>query len=87
MVLGLEIKTEEVENIIVLRLNGRIDASSSSQLHDKLARLDEEKRNVILLDFTNIDYLSSAGLRELLFFSKLLRFMIIFFLAINRRKG
>ena len=70
VVLGLEIKTEEIDGIIILRLNGRIDASSSSVLHDRLKLFHDETISVILLDFSNIDYLSSAGLRELLFFTK-----------------
>lgn len=70
MILGLDIKVEEIDKIIILRLLGRIDASSSSVLQEKLTALFNEKRYVILLDFSNIDYLSSAGLRVLLSFTK-----------------
>ena len=70
MVLGLEIKVEEIDSIIILRLLGRIDASSSAILQDKMKVLINENRYVILLDFSNIDYLSSAGLRVLLSFTK-----------------
>jgi len=70
MVLGLEIKAEEIDKIIILRLLGRLDASSSSLLQNRLNVLLKEGHNTILLDFSNIDYLSSAGLRVLLSFTK-----------------
>lgn len=70
MVLGLEIKAEEIDNIVILRLLGRLDASSSSFLQSRLNVLIKEDRNVVLLDFSDMDYLSSAGLRVLLSFTK-----------------
>lgn len=70
MILGLQINAEEIDNIVILRLIGRLDASSSSLLQSRLNILIKDKRNVVLLDFSNIDYLSSAGLRVLLSFTK-----------------
>lgn len=70
MVLGLEIKVEEIDKIIILRLLGRLDAASSSILQDKLNIFINEKKYTLLLDFSNVDYLSSAGLRILLAFTK-----------------
>lgn len=70
MVLGLEIKVEEIDKVIILRLLGRLDAASSGILQDKLKVFINDKKCTILLDFSNIDYLSSAGLRALLAFTK-----------------
>lgn len=70
MILGLEISAEEIDKIILLRLLGRLDASSSPLLQNRLNVLLKEKHKLILLDFSNIDYLSSAGLRVLLSFTK-----------------
>jgi anti-sigma B factor antagonist/stage II sporulation protein AA (anti-sigma F factor antagonist) len=70
VILGLEIKAEEIDKMIILRLLGRLDASSSSLLKDRLNHLIKEGHNVVLLDFSNIDYLSSAGLRLLLAYTK-----------------
>ncbi len=50
-----------------------MDAVSSPLLEKKLHSLMEEKHFTLLLDFTRIDYLSSAGLRLLLSFSKKLK--------------
>jgi len=70
VILGLEIKVEEIDKKIILRLIGRLDAASSSVLQNKLNILINEQYFEILLDFSNIDYLSSAGLRVLLSFTK-----------------
>jgi len=70
MILGLEINAEEIDKIIILRLLGRLDASSSPLLQNRLNILLKDAHNRVLLDFSNIDYLSSAGLRVLLSFSK-----------------
>ncbi len=66
MVLGLEINIEEINGRIILRLIGRLDASSCSILQNKIDVLLQENHKNVFLDFSNIDYLSSAGLRVLL---------------------
>ena len=64
--MSLQIDIEEIEKRIILRLNGRLDAATSPILEKKILKLVEEKRTDLLLDFSNVDYLSSAGLRLLL---------------------
>jgi anti-anti-sigma factor len=50
---------------IVLEVNGRVDTSTSEQLQEViLAALHKEKH--VTVDFANVPYLSSAGLRALL---------------------
>lgn len=66
MALGLHISVEEIDQKIVLRLDGRIDAATSPALEKKIQALIDENRVKLLLDFTDIDYLSSAGMRVLL---------------------
>jgi anti-anti-sigma factor len=63
---GLHIALEEVEHRVILRLDGRIDGASAHLLEKKLNTLLEERHYQLILDFTRIDYLSSAGLRVLL---------------------
>jgi anti-anti-sigma factor len=67
---SLEIDLEEIEQRVILRLEGRLDASTSAILEKKLDKLVQEKHHQLLLDFSGIDYMSSAGLRLLLSFSK-----------------
>lgn len=73
MVSHLSIELETLENKVILRLEGRLDVSSSSILEKKLNTLMQEKHYFLLLDFSHIEYLSSAGLRVLLSMSKQLK--------------
>jgi anti-sigma B factor antagonist len=66
-------KTEAVDlnrnNIYLVKVGGRLDASSSSQLEDEIDRLLEKTKKIIL-DFSEVSYLSSSGLRVLLSIKK-----------------
>ncbi|HSW86032.1 MAG TPA: STAS domain-containing protein [Rhabdochlamydiaceae bacterium] len=66
MVIGLNIIEEEKEDIVTLRVAGRIDATSSPALEKKISELIQTGHKKILIDFTKVDYLSSAGLRLML---------------------
>lgn len=70
MALGLRIELEEIEGRVILRLDGRLDAAGAPMLERKLSSLIEEGRIKLLLDFSKVDYLSSAGMRTLLSASK-----------------
>ncbi|MCH9621620.1 MAG: putative anti-sigma factor antagonist BtrV [Chlamydiia bacterium] len=66
---------EEKNNGLILRLEGRLDATTSIQLENVLNdAIGGEKVNV-LLDFSGIEYLSSAGMRVLLSMTKRLKGM------------
>lgn len=73
MGVGLKIELEEIEHRVILRMDGRIDAATSPILEKRIDRLIEEGHSHLLLDFTRIDYLSSAGMRVLLSASKKLK--------------
>lgn len=66
MGVGLKIELEEIEHRVILRLDGRLDVASSPILERKINSLIEEDHYHLLLDFSRIDYLSSAGMRVLL---------------------
>ena len=70
---GLKIEIEEINQKIVIRLSGRLDVVSSSTLEKKLQYLINEGHKKIYADFTNVDYLSSAGMRLILFMTKKLK--------------
>lgn len=73
MSFGLKIGLEEIDRKVVLRLEGRLDAATTPILERKLNTLIDEHRIHLLLDFTDVDYLSSAGMRLLLTTSKKLK--------------
>ncbi|HLB53087.1 MAG TPA: STAS domain-containing protein [Chlamydiales bacterium] len=64
--LGLQIKLEEIEEVVVLRIEGRLDLANAPLLERKIDTLIGEKRLKLALDFSGVDYLSSAGMRVLL---------------------
>lgn len=62
----MEIKIEKSENYTVLNLIGRLDTNTAGILENKLTELFDNNEKFIILNFKNLDYLSSAGLRVLL---------------------
>ena len=56
-------------NELVVSLRGRLDTNTAPELE---ARLNEEEINeaLVVLDFTDLEYISSAGLRVLLSLKK-----------------
>lgn len=72
MKLGIQVAVEEKENVVILRLKGRIDATSTPVLESKI-RSFLESSSRLLMDFSDVDYLSSAGMRLLLSASKKLK--------------
>lgn len=73
MSLGLQIALEEVENNLVLRLEGRLDATTAPFLERKIQKLIDERHYRILLDFSHVDSVNSAALRFFLSLFKKLK--------------
>ncbi len=61
----LEIKREAQGDEILLRCSGRLDANQSGHLNEAIDQLVREGNYHISLDLTEIEYLSSAGIRSL----------------------
>ena len=59
----IESKQNEVN---IFKLNGRLDSNTSPELEKKLAGAMEGGARNMVLDFENLDYISSAGLRIIL---------------------
>lgn len=73
MVVGLNIVLEENGGKSLLHLEGRIDAVTATSLEREINHLYETGHRKILLDFLQVDYLSSAGMRLFLSASKKLK--------------
>lgn len=52
-------------NVAVLRLTGDVDLLTAGVLHDRLWPHLERSNSAVVLDFTKVDFLGSAGLSEL----------------------
>ena len=57
-------------SVLHVRLSGRLDAYGANQLNDALSASVSEKAQALLLDFSAVNYLSSAGIRVLLMLYK-----------------
>ncbi len=66
----LKISERKQGDILVLGLEGRLDASTSSTLETRLSGSIASGQIKIVLDFSSLDYISSAGLRVLLMGAK-----------------
>ena len=58
---------------LILRPTGRLDSISSQDLQSELSRRISEGDTSIVLDFKDLEYISSAGLRVLLLAGKELK--------------
>ena len=66
----MEIKQEKKGNVLILNIIGRLDSNTASQMENELMPLIDKGDDNILVDFSNLDYISSAGLRTLLLAAK-----------------
>lgn len=69
----LKISLERLKNGVLLRVAGRLDAPSTPVLEKQMQSLLDEGGIYFLLDFTEVEYLSSAGMRLLLSVTKKLK--------------
>lgn len=61
----MEIVDEKMDGVNVLRLEGRLDASSAKNLKEKVGALAREKRLNLVIDMAAIDFIDSSGLGSL----------------------
>ena len=66
----MEIRKEQVGDTYVVTATGRLDGIYSSAFANQVGELLTGTNPKILIDFTDIDYVSSAGLRALLLLVK-----------------
>ena len=69
----MEITQAKQNDIVILKLKGRLDTLSSSSLEKKLLDLSEQNENELIIDFSQLDFISSSGLRVLLMAGKKLK--------------
>jgi anti-sigma B factor antagonist len=61
----MNIQVEKVGKVTVIELDGELDSNTSPIVQEQILSL-AEKNSRLLLDMTNVTYMSSAGLRTLL---------------------
>ncbi len=69
----MEIRTESINNVVIVSLKGRLDINTHGQLETELNALAGKGQARVLVDVKELDYISSAGLRVLLSGAKLFK--------------
>jgi len=69
----MEINTRKEKNILIVSAKGRIDAVTAPEFENSLSDMIAKGENTFLINFNNLDYISSAGLRSVLATAKKLK--------------
>jgi len=62
----MELKEEQVQGVTVLQVTGRLDSTTSPALGERLSSILDTSKARLLVDFSQLEYISSAGFRVLL---------------------
>lgn len=66
----MDVLEERAGETIILGPKGRLDSNSSKSFEDQVMALIDGGKAAMLIDFSGLDYVSSAGLRVLLMAAK-----------------
>lgn len=69
----MEIRKREDNGIMVVSVTGKLDIVSSPELETCMTELIDQTAATVILDFSNLRYISSAGLRVVLAATKKLK--------------
>lgn len=69
----MSIEQERREDLLIVRPRGRLDSSSAPEMERLVTESLDAGVQRLVLDFTSLDYISSAGLRVVLVAGKKLR--------------
>jgi len=61
----MEIREEKINDVEVLKLEGRLDASSAKDIKAKVELLTKENRVKLVIDMGGVDFIDSSGLGSL----------------------
>ncbi len=62
----MEFKVDELGDVRAVRITGNLDTQNSPGAQEQLIRLIDNGATKILIDFEDLNYISSSGLRMLL---------------------
>lgn len=61
----MEIQISDHKRVSVVAITGRVDGSTAGEFESALTTLTDEGKNNLILDMSEVDFVSSAGLRVL----------------------
>ena len=59
----MEIKVEKQNTVVTVYLKGRLDTLAAQEVSEQLESLNEDASGTIIMDCTEMSYISSSGLR------------------------
>jgi anti-anti-sigma factor len=62
----MEIKVEQSDDMTVMSVTGKIDSAASQKFEDHIMSNIHTGQRRLILDFSGVEYVSSAGLRVIL---------------------
>ena len=71
----MEITTSEDKRCDLVKVSGRIDSFTAPRLSELLNQITEQGKYRIALDLSDVDYVSSAGLRVMIDVQKTCKFL------------
>ncbi len=69
----MEISARKNGNVLVILLKGRLDALTAPDFDKKIESLLSEGEKALVINFSELEYISSAGLRSILATAKQLK--------------
>ena len=61
----MQISSRELKRVNVVSVSGRVDSAAAPDLEKTLQGLIDNRRNQIVIELAEVEYMSSAGLRAL----------------------
>lgn len=69
----MQIISNQLKHCDLLKVSGRIDSATAPHLNEALNKITEAGRFKIVLDMSDVDFISSAGMRVMVNFQKVCR--------------
>ena len=69
----MEVSTEREDGVLIANTDGRVDGANAREFQDTLEAMIEDSDRIVVLNFEQLSYISSAGLRVILLIAKSLR--------------
>lgn len=69
----MEINSKKIDDVLIVTIKGRLDALTATDLEEAVCKYINDGELKIVFDFSDLEYISSAGLRAILYAAKKLK--------------
>jgi anti-anti-sigma factor len=69
----MKIVSYQKKGVLVIKVEGRMDIATSPEFEENCAALMDQGHQKVVIDFSGLEYISSAGLRSILAIAKKLK--------------